>query len=79
MAPECVLTTIKAVTDPEGRERWVPMAVWSGALTVHGLVSLIVRGLAFERRDELDSSALVVPVIDTPEGPVPGVTLGGLF
>ncbi len=79
MAPECLLTTIKAVTDPDGRDRWVPMAVWSGALTAHGLVSLIVRGLAFEKEHSSSMSALIVPMIDTPEGPVPGVTLGGLL
>ena len=78
MAPECVLTTIKAVTDPDGRDRWVPMAVWSGALTAHGLVSLVVRGIAFEKEHDANR-ALVVPMIDTPEGPVPGVTIGGLL
>ncbi len=78
MAPECILTTIKAVTDPEARDRWVPMAVWSGVLSGHALVSLVMRGIEFEKKHDVNS-ALVVPVIDTPEGPVPGVTIGGLF
>lgn len=80
MAPECVLTTWKAVTDPAGRDRWVPLAVWSGALTLHGFASLVVRGLEFERSSSGSYALpLPTPMIGTPEGPVPGMTMSGVF
>lgn len=78
MGSECILTTWKAVTDPEGRDRWIPMSIWSGVLTMHGVASLVLRGLEFEKEHETNS-ALLVPMIGTPEGPQPGVTMGGLF
>ncbi len=74
MAPELLLTTIKAVTDPEGRAGWIGLAAWSGALTVHGVTSLILRGVAHEKAH---SKAGLLPFIVTAEGPIPGVTVAG--
>jgi hypothetical protein len=74
MAPEFLLTTIKAVTDPEGRAEWIGLASWSGLLTLHGTTSLILRGIAFEKAQ---SASAFLPFATTTEGPIPGLTFVG--
>ena len=75
MAPELLLTTIKAVTDPDGRAEWIGLAAWSGALAIHGATSLIVRGIAHEKK--AGSKTAMLPFIVTAEGPIPGLTVAG--
>lgn len=74
MAPEFLLTTIKAVTDPEGRAEWIGLATWSGLLTLHGTTSLILRGIAF---DKAHTTSAFLPFATTTEGPIPGLTFVG--
>jgi hypothetical protein len=74
MAPECLLTTIKAATDPDARGAWIGLAAWSGLLSVHATVSLIARGIEFERKASGDVS--VLPFAPAPEGIAPGVSIG---
>jgi hypothetical protein len=74
MAPECLLTTIKAVTDPDARSAWIGLAAWSGVLSVHATVSLIARGIEFERKAAGEVS--VLPFAPAPEGIAPGVSIG---
>lgn len=45
MAPECVLTAIKAAEDSDHRAAWSGLAVWSGVLTAHAAINLVARGL----------------------------------
>jgi hypothetical protein len=74
MAPECLLTTIKAATDPDARGAWIGLAAWSGLLSVHATVSLIARGIEFERK--ASGNVSVLPFAPAPEGIAPGVTIG---
>jgi hypothetical protein len=74
MAPECLLTTIKAATDPDARGAWIGLAAWSGLLSVHATVSLIARGIEFERKAAGNVS--VLPFAPAPEGLAPGVSIG---
>lgn len=45
MAPECVLTAIQASEDPDNVAGWTALSVWSGVLTTHAVINLIVRGV----------------------------------
>jgi hypothetical protein len=66
MAPECVLTAIKAADDPDNKAAWATLSVWSGLLTAHAAINLIARGV------EGDTDAIPPPAIEAPA--VPAVT-----
>ncbi|NUP10496.1 MAG: hypothetical protein HOW73_30980 [Polyangiaceae bacterium] len=51
MAPECVLAGIQAARDPDGRAGWAVLSAWSGVLAVHGVYSLVTRGVYGSERD----------------------------
>ncbi len=68
MAPEAVLTAIKAGTDEHGRAGWITLSVWSGLLAAHGVASMI--GKAADA-DQPPSPPEAAPTPTAPLGPDP--------
>lgn len=64
MAPQAVLTSIQAARDESGRPGWIALAAWSGVLTIHGVVSMVGRGV--QAGDDDPPAEPPAPVLPTP-------------
>lgn len=69
MAPEAVLTAIKAGTDEHGRAGWITLSVWSGLLAVHGVASMIGKASDADQ-PSVPPDAVPTPVVPTGPDPV---------
>ncbi len=65
MAPESVLTAVKAANESGERPGWIALSVWSGLLTVHGVINLVGRATSGDPYDRYNSP------MPTPEPPPP--------
>lgn len=84
MGAEAAFATVRAVQDEDRRGGWIALAAWSGALTVHGVASIVAEAVGLNQKTPPhgilpppepppppppDPLRVPEPVPDTPEPP----------